>query len=58
MQISSGGGSSSSGPSELAFRTYYINASTLKHALSVADKSSSFQNIDQEDWPTVTTISL
>ena len=56
MQIS--GGSSSSGPSELAFQTYYNNASSLKHALSVADKSSSFQHIDQEDWPTVTKIYL
>ena len=57
MQVS-GGGSSNSGPSELAFQTFYVNASTLKHALSVADKSSSFQNVDQEDWPTVTSIYL
>ena len=57
MQIS-GGGSSNSGPSQLAFKTFYVNPSTLKHALSVADKSSAFQNVDQENWPAVTSIFL
>ena len=52
------GSSSNSGPPELAFRTYYLNMSTLKHALSVADKSSKFRNIDQHDWSSITTIYL
>ena len=47
MQLSGGGGSSSSGPSELAFQTFYVNPSTLKHALSFFDKSSTFENTDQ-----------
>ena len=57
MQIS-GGGSSNSAPSQLAFKTFYVDPSTLKHALSVADKSSAFQNVDQENWPAVTSIFL
>lgn len=59
MQLSgSGGGAAASGPAELAFTTNYLNSSTLRHALSVVDRSATFSNIGSEDWPAVAAISL
>ena len=42
----------------MSFRSYYINSTTLKHALAVKDKSAVFQNINSHNWSSVASISL
>lgn len=56
MQVSSGSSAAAGGPAELMFRTAYVNASTLRHSLSVSDKSATYENVDTVDWINVAKI--
>lgn len=56
MQASSSGSTTTSGPAKLLFRTAYVNASVLRHFLSVSDKSAAYENVDSVDWINVAKI--
>lgn len=58
LQLTSGTAEPISAPAELTFRSYYVNATVLKHALAVVDKSATFQNVDSQNWSSVASIYL
>jgi hypothetical protein len=58
LQLSSGTADPITTPAELTFRSYYVNASVLKHALAVVEKSTTFQNVHSQNWSSVASIYL